>query len=47
MSSQSPAALAGLLLRTMARMPPSIDFVAVSEIDNFDSVAFIVFSRRT
>jgi hypothetical protein len=45
MSSQAPAALAGLLLRRGARRPPSILFIAVSEIDNFDSAASIVFSR--
>jgi hypothetical protein len=46
MSSHSPAAPAGLLPRTMARMSPSIESVAKSEIDNFASAAFIVFSRR-
>src|SRR5271169_7239543 len=36
--------LGGVLLRTNARMPPSIVFVAVSEIDMFDSATFIVLS---
>ena len=37
--------MAGLMPRPMARMStPSV--VAVSDVDNFDSAAFIVFSRR-
>ena len=44
-SSQSPAALGSLLLRTKARMSPSIDSGTESETDNFCST-FIVFPLR-